>query len=244
LLHFGLFLFFLGALGFVAFSTANFVIDADLYPALQGNILAACLTTGIVVTVFIGGPIVLYALIETDEDRSKFTRDITYIGLYLGLTWVILFACVDALDNYVTLTLTTHPFHGVWRIVNSLLPALEGIAKFLMIPAQILGEAAGAVAIELHASRIRDACKKITMEPKEDHANLQTSVAVAREVAVERVAEVARLIALQEEFNTGLAMFIAQCLAWLDVHDENEGLATKMGKQKYLSDFLGGKGNA
>ena len=232
-------------MGFVAFSTANFVIDADLYPALQGNILAACLTTGIVVTVFIGGPIVLYGLIETDADRSRFTRKVTYTGLVLGFLWVVLFASVDALDNYIIITLTPHPFHGDWRFVNTLLPALEGIAKFLMIPAQILGEAAGAVAIELHASGIRDGCKKITMELKEDHANRRDSAESAREVAIERREEVARLTALREEFDKGLAMFIAECVAWLlDVHDERQSLAARAGKLKFLSDVIEGKSHA
>ena len=239
LTHFGLFVCFLGALAFVSGATANFVIDANLYPALENNLWMALLTAGIAVTVFIGGPICVYALKETDEDRRRFARHMAWMGLSLGCAWLLLFASVDALDNYILVTLTRHRFHGDWAFLNGLLPTIEDIAKFLMVITQILGEASGAVAIELRAMRIKEVFQTIEVEPNPYFVNLEQRIRAAQAVAVDFAGQLAHLKEQQALLDKMRAVFITLCGAWLETFEKDHSISAAVGRRKFINDKLG-----
>ena len=238
LTHIGWGFCFAAALAFVAAATANFVIDADLYPALGANIWMAVLTTGITVTVLIGGPLCLYEAKETDEDKRVFARQMALRGLTLGIAWLLLFALVDALDNYTQITLTQHRFHGLLSFLNTLLPAAEGVAKFLMVITQILGEAFGAVALELRAKRLKDTFHTPVCEENPYYEDLQDRIRAASQVAADFAKRVRNLLELEVSLEQGRAVFSTLCIAELERFDKDCGIGAAAARRRSINDQL------
>jgi hypothetical protein len=238
LAHIGWGFCFAAALAFVAAATANFVIDADLYPALGANIWMAALTTGIAVTVLIGGPICIYEAKETDEDKRVFARQMAVRGLTLGIAWLLLFALVDALDNYTQITLTQHRFHGLLSFLNTLLPAAEGVAKFLMVITQILGEAFGAVALELRAKRLKEAFRTPVCDKNPYYEDLQERIRVASQVAGDFAKRVRNLLELEVSLEQGRAVFSTLCIAELERFDKDTDIGAATARRKTINDQL------
>lgn len=229
-----LFLVFLGALAFVAAVTANFVIDADLYPALDNSYWLAVLTTGITMTVGIGGPIVLYHLKDTDQDRRRFAERAATLGIVIGILWLVLFALVDGLDNYNVVFLPRHRFIGTWSFLNSLLPAAEQVARFFMVIAQIMGECAGAVAIELHATRFRASLKRHVTKPNPQYVGFEARRHEARAEANEFALDLAHLLKTKEHLDNGRRVFLAMCRAAVRTFEIDNEIAKAADGRKFL----------
>ena len=123
---------------------------------------------------------------------------------------------VDALDNYTQITLTQHRFHGLLSFLNTLLPATEGVAKFLMVITQILGEAFGAVALELRAKRLKDAFRTPVCEENPYYEDLQDRIRAASQVAADFAKRVRNLLELEVSLEQGRAVFSTLCIAELD----------------------------
>jgi hypothetical protein len=236
--HRVLFVCFLTALVLVASATANFAIDANLYPGLGNSIWMAVLTTGIAITVFIGGPICIYELKETDQDRRNFAWRMACLGLTLGLAWLFLFALVDALDNYNLVTLTAHRFHGDLAFLNTFLPVVEDVAKFLMVITQILGEASGAVAIELHAIRLKDAFRIPDVEANPYYDNLQERISAAQAVNTDFATQLAHLNEWNARLDEGRDVFATQCIAWLETFEKDNSIDTAVSRRNAITKQL------
>jgi hypothetical protein len=232
------FLFFLSAIAFLCYSTANLVIAANLYPALGDNVWMAVATTGVTATCFVGGPLCLYDLKESDQDRRDFATRMTYLGIIFAVAWVVLFGIVGALDNYKLTTLTQHRFHGTLTFLNSLIPGAEGFAQFLMVPAQILGEACGAVALELKLARKKDSFRQTVIEPNPVWEELQKRVAVAEGLYTKEAGRLERLLLEAQQLEAGREMFCEQCRIWLDFFEVNAATAAGASRRQVLNEFL------
>ncbi len=222
---------------FVALSlswmTAQWVIDADLFDGIGHNVAAAILTTGIVLSAGVAAPIVAYGLLDTDQAKKGFARRTAIGATILGLAWLMIFALVDGLDGFNTF-LVGHPLSAPLRYLAPLLVSAEALAKFILLPTQIAGECAAAVAVEIAATRFRQSNREILTLPNPYHLNLMERLDKAREEFAALSADTRRLEIMTELLTLGREVFASKCAAAVIGFQADQQAAAGSAKREHL----------
>jgi hypothetical protein len=230
---------FLAAIGCLAFTTVNWVIVADIFPTVQGNVFMAVFTTGAAVTCFIFGPISLYSAQRTDTRKRRLFIFVILAAASACLGWVVCMGFVGQLDNFVTLTLTQNPIRGFWSLLNWLLPAGEGVFMFVLMICQILAESLGSVVVEIHAKRHRENYLMRTTVADAKYVYLDEKIDLAKDRASDSAGKVAYFRELEVLLRKKREAYIANCLAALLAIEAGEKMARSSATQQYISSLIG-----